>query len=159
MGDSKLKKVLEDLKTLRTLQNIICGYLAILGLLMLLTWVSPVKEFIGGLTLIVFWAMFLAIPFALFVMIYSLQVLKAMVVVEPRLKNKARLAGWSSLVAGIYILGSFIFYGQISLWTFLISHDLEVAFQSSPVIMGLLLLATHVHVARSSLARLKAAAQ
>jgi hypothetical protein len=82
-----------------------------------------------------------------------------MVVVEQELKSKARLAGWSSLVAGAYILLSFGVYSSVSELASTVDHNLVVAFQSSPVFMGLSLLAIHVYVARSSLALLKAPVQ
>lgn len=154
-----MKKVLEDLKTLSTLQNIILGYLILLGGVLLLAWIVPFKEAMFGVIMPIYFGLFLVIPFALFAMIFSLRVFKAMVFVEQELKSKASLAGWSSLVAGAYILLSFSVYSSVSELASTVDHNLVVVFQSSPVFMGLALLAIHVYVARSSLARLKAPVQ
>lgn len=151
-----MNKVLSDLKMLRQLQSVILGYLILLGVMMFVTWVIPDKHVMLNIFTPIFYAGFIVLPFALVVLIFSLQVFKSVALQDPSLKAKVRLAGWSSIIVAAYILMSFTFYGAVSSWAFLINHDLEVAFQSSPQIMGLLLLATHVYVAWFAQKKLKA---
>jgi hypothetical protein len=60
------------------------------------------------------------------------------------------------VIGGAYILTSYLFYSQVSEWAFIVGRNsLVVAFQSSPVISGLLLLAIHVFIVRRANALLK----
>jgi hypothetical protein len=89
-----------------------------------------------------------ATPFGLFVMIYTISVFASISKAVPMLKVQIAIASWASVFVGVWTLSSFAFASEIHLWAFSISHDLVIAIQSSPVVLGLALLALHVYVAR-----------
>ena len=99
--------------------------------------------------------MFLVIPFALFVMFYSLHVFQSSAKLDHSLKVQATIAGLLACLTGLYILIYFVYREPLNQWAFLKGHEFVVALQSSPVIMGLILLATHVFIARSFFNQIK----
>jgi hypothetical protein len=154
----EVDKLIGQLERIWFLQRIILGYLALLFAVMIITWVSPSKEEMSqillplfhGILLTLFYGILLVIPFALVVMVMTLQTLNSMARFDAILKPRANIAGWLSVFMGAYILGSFVFADSINAWAMSQSHDLVVAAQSSPVVMGLILLGTHVYVVKSS---------
>lgn len=145
-----MNKLLKSLKTLIWLQNVILAYLVLLFGTMVITALVPDKSAILGIMLPLFYAMVIFAPFAIATLAYSIRVFTLLARTSPTSVRKVKFASWFSVVAGLYILGSFLFHSQISLWAGQISHDLVVAAESSRVILGLGLLATHVYVARSA---------
>ena len=149
-----MKIVVKKLKRVRQLQNVVLAYLALLVVVMFVTWALPDKQLMLKIFIPIFFGMAVVIPFALGVMVFSIRVFHSMAKIDPTLETRVKFAGWLSVFTGIYFFSYVIFLEPIGLWAFTQSHDLVVAFQSSPVVVGLILLATHVFVARASYSKL-----
>jgi hypothetical protein len=151
----KIKKELKSLRTVVRLQNAILIYIALFVSVAVSSWFAPLAS--AGTSFVVvifFYGLILAIPYALSVMFYSLHVFQRSAKHDHSLKVQASIAGLLACLTGIYILIFFIYQEPLNQWAFLKGHEFVVALQSSPVILGLILLATHVFIARSTLTRL-----
>lgn len=146
-----MEKLLRNLNVLVKLQNVILGYLAILVIGMLVLWISPDKKIIMDIYTPVFFSMFLFIPFALFLLVFALLNFSRLSKTGLGLNRKLVFASWASVFVGVYTLGYFAFRNPIDTWAFLISHELEMAFQAAPVFFGLILLGIHVVLTRQAL--------
>lgn len=151
---------MKSLKTLIRLQNVILAYVALYALFAVITRFVPISgptsPILLPIFLILIYSLLAMIPLALVVLALAIKIFAQLAKTSSVVAKKAKFASWFSVFAGLYILGYFAFYAQLSLWATQISHELVVAAQSSAPVVGLALLASHVYTARSSFNIIKA---
>lgn len=152
-----MQKLAQKINRAILLQNIVLVLVAVLVTAVAVIYITPDKNAVSWMLMPYLYFLVFAVPFALVVMIYTILIFTSVAKSMPALKNKLAIASWASLFVGIWTLGYFAFAAEIHMWAFSISHDLVVAIQSSPVVLGFVLLALHTYVARVALKQISAA--
>lgn len=156
--NKSIASVLEQLSLIKRLQWVPLGYLALLVFLSLLSWVPPFLALMVAVLLPVYMLVFVVVLFSLGLFIFTSVVLAKVSKLEPslaRVLNRVQVVGF---VVGSYLLSYFFIWGETAQdWARTQEHYLVVALDSSPVVLGLLLLAAHLYVVRKVIAKLKGA--
>jgi hypothetical protein len=157
MGE-EMQKLALKIRRVVVWQNMVLALFGFVAVAMAFIFFTRDKSTVTWLVMPYLYLLEFGTPFALFVMIYTIFVLTSISKAVPMLKAKIAIAGWATVFVGVWTLGYFAFASEINLWAFLISHDFEVAVQSSPVVLGFALLALHVYVARVARKKISTAA-
>jgi hypothetical protein len=140
-----MEKLHKNLTWALRLQSFILGYFVMFLIFAVYSWFFPLSNSTVPLLWIFVFSLFLMIPFALFVLAFSLKVFRNLAKADPTQSRKVQFASWFSLFTGIVVLAYYGMAVHRSQWD---SPVLEIL---SPVILGLALLASHIHLSRGAL--------
>jgi hypothetical protein len=152
---AQINKSIKQLTTAKNLLNVILWYLLVFSVSATFTFLLPDKGIMIPIMQIVFWAFLLVLPFAIATLVFNSRVFVQMAKSDPSLRSAAQVASSVTLGAGAYILVYIIWSSKWNELALGLDHNMVILLQASPVLAGLIILASHVFVTKHSLARLK----
>lgn len=144
-------KSISDLKLVLKMQRVIWIVLLIMAVFAVFSTIEPLRHFFASLFTIVFYlAIFIVIPYALILLAMTIHIFRKLAKEEPQFRKMVTFTGWLSALTGAYALAALVFGPSVTDWARAQNHSLVVAIQSSPIVLGLALLAAHAFVARTA---------